>query len=253
MGSSRATHILILTNPDQEKAVRALVPGLPAENIVAEPAKRDTAAAIALGAGVDRAARRHGHDDRAARRSPHQGPPAFQRTLRTAVAAAEQTGETRDHRHQAHLGVPRLRLHRAGANSLADPRCRVRRSLRWPAFAKSRTPHSRRAFSAGPLPLERRHVHLAARRHPRARSTATRRSSAEFIDAHSRRRRISPPRSPKDFPTCRKSPSITPSWKRPSRVLVVEAGFDWDDVGGWTAVAKYLARDAHGNHGNTAS
>src|ERR1700749_2670271 len=40
--------ILILTNQDQEAAVRAMVPYLPEENIVAEPAKRDTAAAIAL-------------------------------------------------------------------------------------------------------------------------------------------------------------------------------------------------------------
>src|SRR6266508_1487417 len=45
------TNILILTNSEQEASVRALVPHLPKENIVAEPAKRDTAAAIALGVG----------------------------------------------------------------------------------------------------------------------------------------------------------------------------------------------------------
>src|SRR4051794_4829818 len=43
-------HILILTNADQEAGVRALAKNLPPANIVAEPAKRDTAAAIALGA-----------------------------------------------------------------------------------------------------------------------------------------------------------------------------------------------------------
>src|SRR2546422_3457944 len=43
--------ILILTNIDQEAAVRELLPDLPPENIVAEPAKRDTAAAVALAAG----------------------------------------------------------------------------------------------------------------------------------------------------------------------------------------------------------
>ena len=41
--------ILILTNAEQESAVRKLVRDFPKENIVAEPAKRDTAAAIALG------------------------------------------------------------------------------------------------------------------------------------------------------------------------------------------------------------
>ena len=40
--------ILVLTNVDQEAAVRELLPNLPPENIVAEPAKRDTAAAVAL-------------------------------------------------------------------------------------------------------------------------------------------------------------------------------------------------------------
>ena len=43
--------LLILTNVEQEAAVRELLPELPKENIVAEPAKRDTAAAVALGAG----------------------------------------------------------------------------------------------------------------------------------------------------------------------------------------------------------
>src|SRR6266567_7236630 len=43
--------ILILTNIEQEAAVRDLLKDFPKENILAEPAKRDTAAAIALGAG----------------------------------------------------------------------------------------------------------------------------------------------------------------------------------------------------------
>src|SRR3982751_4776250 len=43
--------ILVLTNVEQEKAVRDLLKDFPKENVVAEPAKRDTAAAIALGVG----------------------------------------------------------------------------------------------------------------------------------------------------------------------------------------------------------
>jgi len=38
--------------------------------------------------------------------------------------------------------------------------------------------------------------------------------------------------------------------EKAGRVLVVESAFDWDDVGGWTAVAKYLNADAEGNQGN---
>jgi mannose-1-phosphate guanylyltransferase len=35
--------------------------------------------------------------------------------------------------------------------------------------------------------------------------------------------------------------------EKADRVLVVEAQFDWDDVGSWTAVAKYLDKDEHDN------
>jgi mannose-1-phosphate guanylyltransferase len=34
------------------------------------------------------------------------------------------------------------------------------------------------------------------------------------------------------------------------RVLVLEAGFDWDDVGGWQAVARYFEKDSRGNAAN---
>lgn len=45
-------NILILTNQKQESAVREIASMLPAENIFAEPAKRDTAPAVALGIGL---------------------------------------------------------------------------------------------------------------------------------------------------------------------------------------------------------
>ncbi len=45
-------NILILTNSLQVEAVRAVAPMLPAENVFAEPAKRDTAPAVALGIGL---------------------------------------------------------------------------------------------------------------------------------------------------------------------------------------------------------
>src|SRR5690349_16498658 len=84
--------ILILTNVEQEKSVRDLLKHFPKENIIAEPAKRDTAAAVALGAGWV-AARDHAAtmlvlpaDHVIADRG------AFQQTMKTAAAAAQQTG-----------------------------------------------------------------------------------------------------------------------------------------------------------------
>src|SRR5215510_6237446 len=51
---------LIVTAADQEAAVRADIPELPAQNVIAEPLPRNTAAAVGLGAVA--AARRAGRD-----------------------------------------------------------------------------------------------------------------------------------------------------------------------------------------------
>ena len=40
--------------------------------------------------------------------------------------------------------------------------------------------------------------------------------------------------------------------ERAGHVLCLEAGFDWDDVGTWTAVASYLAKDDGQNAANCA-
>jgi mannose-1-phosphate guanylyltransferase len=39
--------------------------------------------------------------------------------------------------------------------------------------------------------------------------------------------------------------------EKAARVLMVESAFDWDDVGSWTALAKYLPKQDGGNVGNT--
>src|SRR5947209_7925915 len=85
--------ILILTNSEQEAAVRELLKDFPKENILAEPAKRDTAAAVALGAGWV-AARDHRAtmlvlpaDHLIINRA------AFHETLTVAAETAAQTGE----------------------------------------------------------------------------------------------------------------------------------------------------------------
>src|SRR4029078_514387 len=87
------SQILILTNEDQEHGVRALAPQLPSENIVDEPAKRDTAAAIALGVGW--VAARAPHATMVVLPADHliQDTAAFQETLRVAIAAAQETGD----------------------------------------------------------------------------------------------------------------------------------------------------------------
>jgi mannose-1-phosphate guanylyltransferase len=40
--------------------------------------------------------------------------------------------------------------------------------------------------------------------------------------------------------------------EKADRVLVLEAGFDWDDIGSWHAVANYFEKDKRGNAANRA-
>ncbi len=83
---------LIVTAADQEDAVRADIPSLPPENIVAEPMPRNTAAAVGLGALT--AARRAGPDAVIAvfPADPFIGDePAFDRLVRLAIAEARET------------------------------------------------------------------------------------------------------------------------------------------------------------------
>src|SRR5438874_5383215 len=66
---------------------------------------------------------------------------------------------------------------------------------------------------------------------------------------------ISQLRNPKTFDTAletrfSKLPRVSFDYavmEKADRVLVVEASFDWDDVGSWSAVAKYFKADEHAN------
>jgi len=83
---------LIVTAADQEAAVRADIPSLPRENIIAEPMPRNTAAAVGLGAVT--AARRAGRDAVIAvfPADPYIGDEAaFERLVRLAVDEARET------------------------------------------------------------------------------------------------------------------------------------------------------------------
>ena len=223
--------------------MRALCPQLPAENIVAEPAKRDTAAAIALGVGWIAARDRRRHDGRAAGRPPHPGHrPAFQHTLRAAAAAAEQTGELVTIGIKPTWACPGFGYIEQGAA------CRAHRRARPPGFMKSsrfrEKPSAELAetfLAAGQLPLERRHVHLDG---AATIARAFKRHAPELGDFIARlhaQRRICPAFLRERFPALPKISIDYAVMEKAARVLMVEAAFDWDDVGSWTAVAKYLA------------
>src|SRR5262249_6728766 len=120
--------ILILTNTEQESAVRKLLGNFPKENIVAEPAKRDTAAAIALGTGWV-ALRDHAATMAAPpSRSRHQKSTGLSGTAPPCCRRGRRDKRACDHRYQTDMGVSRIRLHRAGQADTFAQASRQRRN-----------------------------------------------------------------------------------------------------------------------------
>jgi mannose-1-phosphate guanylyltransferase len=242
--------ILVLTNVDQEKAVRDLLKGFPKQNIIAEPAKRDTAAAVALGAGWV-AARDHAAtmlvlpaDHVIADRA------AFQETMKTAAAAAEETGAMVTVGIKPTWACPGFGYIEQGEQVRlgGDDKIAVHRVVRFREkpnsdLAESFLRKGNFRWNAGMFVWSVATVLREFNRH-----------APELADF------ISQVRTPKElekilherFP---KLPRISFDYaimEKADRVLVVEASFDWDDVGSWQAVARYFKKDEHGNAANSA-
>ena len=242
--------ILILTNVDQEKGVRDLLKGFPKQNIIAEPAKRDTAAAVALGAGWV-AARDHGAtmlvlpaDHVIADRA------AFQETMKTAAAAADETGALVTIGIKPTWACPGFGYIEQGESVRlrGDDKIAVHRVVRFREkpntdLAESFLRKGNFRWNAGMFVWSVATILREFNRH-----------APELADF------ISQVRTPKDLEKLlserfAKLPRISFDYaimEKADRVLVVEASFDWDDVGSWQAVARYFKNDEHGNAAYTA-
>jgi len=242
--------ILILTNIEQEKGVRDLLEGFPKQNIIAEPAKRDTAAAVALGAGWV-AARDHSAtmlalpaDHVIADRA------AFQETMKTAAAAAEETGALVTIGIKPTWACPGFGYIEQGepVRLRSDGKIAVHRVVRFREkpnvdLAESFLRKGNFRWNAGMFVWSVPTVLSEFNRH-----------APELADF------ISQVRSPKDLDKIlherfAKLPRISFDYaimEKTEHVLVVEASFDWDDVGSWQAVAHYFKKDEYGNAANGA-
>jgi mannose-1-phosphate guanylyltransferase len=241
--------ILILTNTEQESAVRKLLVDFPEENIVAEPAKRDTAAAIALGtswiAVRDHAAimvvlpADHVITNRV----------AFQETVRLAADAAAETSELVTIGIKPTWACPGfgyvehgkpVRLRNRPDNDAVHRVVRFREKPN-PDLAESFLRRGNFRWNAGMFVWSVPTVLREFNRH-----------APELADF------ISQLRTPGNFETVlrerfSKLPRISFDYaimEKADRVLVVEANFDWDDIGSWHAVANYFEKDKRGNAAN---
>jgi mannose-1-phosphate guanylyltransferase len=242
-------HILILTNQDQEEAVRAMVPYLPDENIVAEPAKRDTAAAIALGVGW--VSMRDPSATMVVLPADHliKDVAGFQKTLRAAAAAAGQSGELITIGIKPTWACPGFGYIEQGKKAALkgiEEGMHVHEVARFrekpdAALAETFLKQGNFRWNAGMFIWTIPSILSAFHRHTP--------ELARFVEqlhegrdlAHSLR---------EHFPHLPKISIDYAVMEKAGRALVVEAAFDWDDVGSWTAAAKYWKQDADNNIGN---
>src|SRR6266567_602162 len=241
--------ILILINAEQERAVRKLLGDFPKENIVAEPAKRDTAAAIALGTGWV-AVRDHAAimvvlpaDHIIANRE------AFQDTLALAADAAEETSELVVIGIKPTWACPGfgyiehgkpVNLRKRPDNELIHRVVRFREKPN-PDLAESFLRRGNFRWNAGMFVWAVPTVLREFNRHaPELADFLSQLRAPGNFDNALRERYPDLPRISFDYAIMEKA----------DRVLVVEAGFDWDDVGSWRAVAKYFKNDEDGNAAN---
>jgi len=243
--------ILVLTNVEQENSVRELLKGFPEENIVAEPAKRDTAAAIALGVGW--VAMRDHFATMMVLPADHviSNRDAFRETMEVAAEAAQDTASLATIGIKPTWPCPGFGYIEQGTpvklpNGSTTPAVhRVVRFREKPNIdlAESFLRKGNFRWNAGMFVWSVPTILREFNRH-----------APELADF------ISQLHGPKDFERVLKAnfnklPRISFDYavmEKADRVLVVEASFDWDDVGSWSAIAKYFQADEHANCANGA-
>jgi len=240
-------NLLIITNAEQRRAVLENLPQLSGDQVVGEPASRDTAAAVGLATVLVQA-----KDPNAvyailpADHVIHDGP-AYREVLETAFSAAEETESL------VTIGIkptePATEYGYVQAGSvkteiMGTPVYTVQRFVEKPGLqtALSYVDSGEYFWNAGMFIWKVSVIDLALREYtPNLYSELKKISdgiaagtSLETLmtEAYSSLEKISV-----DFAIMEKA----------QNVVMVESAFDWDDVGTWPAIERHYPEDAFGN------
>ena len=243
-------NILILTNELQEEAVRQLASSLPPENIFAEPARRDTGPAVALGIGL------------IAARDPEAS---------MMILPSDQLIRDTEGFHSVMEDALKVATENEGLVTVG-----IKPSWACPSFGY--VERGGPADLAGLKLTHQPHEVVRFREKPDPEQAAEYLASGNFawnagmfiwsIPAVLKELRshaaelgnfVEELRDSNDLPgtVTSRFPSLTPIsidyalMEKASRVLNIEASFDWDDVGSWISVAKHLEDLPNSNRSNT--
>lgn len=240
------SHVFVLTNEVQLPATRTALQGLlPAEQIIAEPAKRDTAPAAALATALARA---RGGEDAVVALLPADAfiadTAGFGRQLAAALPRAAKTGAILtiaikpDH---PSTGFGYLEMGNEVDRGPGGLTREVKRFVEKPDLqtAKGYVESGRYAWNAGMF-FWRVSTFLAeADRNAPELSAFVREYPGDAASESSYLKARFPalPKISVDYALMEKARSV--------ETLLAE--FDWDDVGLWTALPRHLTADSHGN------
>lgn len=244
-------NILILTNKEQEVEVRKLLgDALPADNILAEPAKRDTAPAIALGIGWVAARDANAVMMVLPADQLIQDEAAFRSCMTDAVAVAQESQALVTIGIKPTWACPSYgyiergrRAQVSGAeNSLVYEVSRFREKPN-PDLAEDFLRQGNFLWNAGMFIWSVSAVMAELSRHrPELSKFVGEIRQTQDLKATIEAQFGTLPQISIDYALMEKA----------SRVLNLEATFDWDDVGSWISVGKYLPTDDCGNAANQA-
>lgn len=241
-------HIFILTNHLQEAEVRRQLPELPPQNIVAEPARRDTAPAVALGVAL------------VASRCPEASMmvvPSDSLILDDdpfCQLAEEALRLADDEKAVITIGIRPTwpcpsygyieRGERLNAPGLRHTCYEVVRFREKPDADTARRylESGRFSWNAGMFIWNVGYVRQQLAQHaPELATFINNLTAADDISAFIR----------EEFPRLTPISIDFALMEKADRVLNFEASFDWDDVGSWISVGKYLPDCGEGNVSNT--
>lgn len=244
-------NILILTNELQEEGVRQIATMLPPENIFAEPAKRDTAPAVALGIGL------------VAARNPNavmmvlpadqliRDTAAYHSVMKDALSSAEKSDGLVTIGIKPTWACPSYGYIERGAKAHIAGLVCENHPVEVSRFREKPNPELAEQFlamggfswNAGmfvwSLPVVVRQLTQHA---------------PELAGFVSELRRSSDLKAT----VAAQFPQLTPTsidyglMEKADRVLNIEATFDWDDVGSWISIANYLENSGSENRANEA-
>jgi mannose-1-phosphate guanylyltransferase len=245
-----AERILIITGSDQADAVRAQLPELPAENVVAEPCPRDTAACVGLAATL--VAREDADGTMIVMPADHVIEPGsrFRQTVRAAAAVIDddpsafvtfgiaptrpETGYGYIERGEDLGRVDGIAHHRVAQFREKPDRATAERFLAEGRFAWNSGIFVWRASAIlDGLALHRPGLAEGLARVGRALGTA---AEAETIA--------------REYPLLERVPidkAVMEDAAKAGNVHVLEVVYDWNDVGDWRALSALVPPDSHGN------